>query len=98
MKNGYLVVAFAIGLLAGVMTGVPLADGRGSAGQSGPLAADPERSHNPWPYHGPIETGAVPDASGAGSMGRTGTAFGSAAFPVTGSGAVMYRDGLDTGP
>ncbi len=98
MKNGFFAVALSIFLLAGAMTGAALAGDASVAGWSYSSSADPERGladFNSWRIQGPIETGAVPDASGGPDMGSMSSSD-EAAFPVVEFGGVRYRIGLDT--
>lgn len=97
MKTGLLIVALAVGLLAGLMTGVSPAGDKGTTGLQRLYSADPERGvGDPWQGRGPIETGALPDAMNTSSMDR-GVASNDAEFTFAEIGGVKYRVGLDTG-
>lgn len=97
MKTGFVIAALAIVLLAGGLTGASLAGNGINTGRAGIYDADPERASG-WDYQilGPMETGALPEASG-GASGSNGIALGDREFSFVESGGVSYRVGLDTG-
>ncbi len=83
------------------MTGISLAGGAGfgNANLANVYAADTERAlADNWQIQGPIETGALPNASG-GASGNSGiVSGGDAACTFAEIGGVKYRVGLDAGP
>ncbi|HBG72883.1 MAG TPA: hypothetical protein DDX05_04555 [Deltaproteobacteria bacterium] len=97
MKTGILIAALTAVLLASGMTGISLAGNGINTGRAGIYDADPERASG-WDYQilGPMETGALPEASG-GASGSNGIASGDREFAFVESGGVSYRVGLDTG-
>ncbi len=98
MKTGFVIAALTFGLLAGGMTGASLAGDGSNAGSAGLYNADPQRALG-WDYQaqGPIETGALSDASG-GAHGNDGVASDDAGLTFVEFGGARYRVGLDTGP
>ena len=86
-------VALTFGLLAGVMTGASLAGDAGNARPADVSVADPEgASGQAWLVQGPIETGALPDASRG-----SGIALDDEGFTFIEAGNLRYRVSLDTG-
>jgi len=100
MKTGFLILALTVGLLAGAMRGTSLAGDASEVALARIYAGDPERAsvdNWDWQSRGPIETGALSDASG-GAHRSDRVASGEAEFTIVEFGGARYRAGLDTGP
>lgn len=98
MKTGFVIVALAIGMLAGVMTGSSLAEDARIAGMADLSSADPEgAAGGSWQALGPRETGALTGVSGS-TRGTGGMASDDAGVAFVESAGVKYRVGIDTGP
>ncbi len=93
MKTGFVIVAMTFGLLAGAMTGASLAGDAENVSPAYVSSADPEgAAGQAWLGQGPIETGALPDASRSDRI-----ASGDEGFTFIEAGGLRYRASLDTG-